>query len=87
VVFALNLVATIPIASFLSKAVDEILERAGDTLGSLIYDIQVRSAKIMLMVSSTKMISNAVQLITSALLLKSRQISVLQTSLIDGVLF
>jgi len=33
------------------------------------------------------MISNAVQLITSALLLKSRQISVLQTSLIDGVLF
>jgi hypothetical protein len=37
VVFAINFVAAIPIALFLSKAVDEILERAGDTLGSLIY--------------------------------------------------
>ncbi|KAL9109685.1 MAG: hypothetical protein Q9227_005723 [Pyrenula ochraceoflavens] len=68
--FIVNFLATIPLVLLVGFGADEIQIRVGITLGSLIS------------VSA----SNIAQFITSVLLLKSRQILVLRTGLIGGIL-
>ncbi|KAH0538980.1 hypothetical protein FGG08_004495 [Glutinoglossum americanum] len=67
--FIVNFFAVFPMSGLLGFASDEIGLRIGDTFGDLL----------------SMTFSNAVQLITSILLLKGRQIAVLQTSLIGGM--
>ena len=69
-VFFVNFAAMIPSIMILTFMVDEVILRFGETVGGLI----------------SMTFSNASQLITSILLLRSRQILVLQTSLVGAIL-
>ncbi|KAF2489821.1 hypothetical protein BU16DRAFT_165087 [Lophium mytilinum] len=69
-IFAINFLAILPSGAILSYAIDELVLRVGDTFGGLL----------------SMTFSNAVQLITSILLLKSRQILILQSSLLGSIL-
>ncbi|MCJ1433707.1 hypothetical protein MMC27_003071 [Xylographa pallens] len=69
-VFTVNFLAIVPSAMILAFAVDDFSLRVGEVLERLI----------------SMTFSNAVQLITSIFLLKTRQITVLQTSLIGVIL-
>ena len=69
-VFALNFVAIMPSIMMVSFAVDEIQLRTGDLIGALL----------------NMSFSNAAQLISSILLLRSRQITVLKTSLLGSII-
>jgi Ca2+:H+ antiporter len=69
-IFFVNFAAMVPSIMIMSLAVDTILMYVGDLLGGLI--------------STT--FSNAAQLITSVLLLRSRQLGVLRTSLVGAIL-
>lgn len=94
-VFAVNFIAIVPLALLLGRAADESILRTGDVVGALI-NTTFRSVISLGYVlkgwcqASSDLVadrfSNAVQLITSILLLKSRQIEVLQTSLIGTIL-
>ncbi|KAI9860339.1 MAG: hypothetical protein M1813_006228 [Trichoglossum hirsutum] len=68
--FSVNFIAVIPSAALLAYAIEELILYLGDKVGGL--------------VSMT--FSNAVQLITSVLLLKSRQIKILRISLLGSIL-
>ncbi|ORX96591.1 hypothetical protein BCR34DRAFT_607578 [Clohesyomyces aquaticus] len=69
-VFSINFVAIIPMASLMGFATEELAIRLGDIYGGLL----------------SMTFSNAVQLITSVLLLKKRQIFVLKMSLLGYIL-
>ena len=69
-VFAINFLAIIPSTMMISLAVDEIGLRTGDLIGALL----------------NMSFSNATQLISSILLLRSRQITVLKTSLLGSII-
>ncbi|KAF7896666.1 uncharacterized protein EAF01_009069 [Botrytis porri] len=68
--FILNFIAIFPSASIVGMAMDEVMLRFGNTVGGLIY----------------MTFGNIVQLVTSILLLKTRQVEILKTSLLGGIL-
>ncbi|TGO57178.1 hypothetical protein BCON_0068g00080 [Botryotinia convoluta] len=68
--FILNFIAIFPSASIVDMAMDEVMLRFGNTVGALIY----------------MTFGNIVQLVTSILLLKTRQVEILKTSLVGGIL-
>ncbi|KAF7959400.1 hypothetical protein EAE96_001020 [Botrytis aclada] len=68
--FVLNFIAIFPSASIVGMAMDEVMLRFGNTVGGLIY----------------MTFGNIVQLVTSILLLKTRQVEILKTSLVGGIL-
>lgn len=68
--FILNFIAIFPSASMVDMAMDEVMLRFGNTVGGLIY----------------MTFGNIVQLVTSILLLKTRQVEILKTSLVGGIL-
>ena len=70
IVFAINFLAIVPSIMMVSLAVDEIGLYTGDLVGALL----------------NMSFSNAPQLISSILLLKSRQITVLKTSLLGSII-
>ncbi|TGO47755.1 hypothetical protein BOTNAR_0507g00020 [Botryotinia narcissicola] len=70
IVFILNFIAIFPSASIVDMAMDEVMLRFGNTVGGLIY----------------MTFGNIVQLVTSNLLLKTRQVEILKTSLVGGIL-
>jgi Ca2+:H+ antiporter len=89
--FALNFLAIFPLNYISGLAMDEVMLRVGDNLGVLIYmtfgfvqsRLEHTSAS---MTNISKFFRNVVQLVTSILLLKTRQIDILKTSLIGGIL-
>ena len=68
--FILNFMAIFPSASIVAMAMDEVMLRFGNTVGGLIY----------------MTFGNVVQLVISILLLKTRQVEILKTSLVGGIL-
>ncbi|KAL9624590.1 MAG: hypothetical protein Q9160_001255 [Pyrenula sp. 1 TL-2023] len=70
IVFTINFVAIFPSSTMLAYALEEVMLRVGETLGGLL----------------SMTFSNAVQLISSILLLKARQIVILQSSLLGSIL-
>ncbi|TGO15638.1 hypothetical protein BTUL_0038g00710 [Botrytis tulipae] len=70
IVFILNFIAIFPSASIVDMAMDEVMLRFGNTVGGLIY----------------MTFGNIVQLVTSILLLRTRQVEILKTSLVGGIL-
>ncbi|KAB8299033.1 hypothetical protein EYC80_001164 [Monilinia laxa] len=68
--FILNFFAIFPSASIVGMAMDEVMLSVGNTVGVLIY----------------MTFGNIVQLVTSILLLKTRQVEILKTSLVGGIL-
>ncbi|RAL66789.1 hypothetical protein DID88_007572 [Monilinia fructigena] len=68
--FILNFFAIFPSASIVDMAMDEVMLSVGNTVGVLIY----------------MTFGNIVQLVTSILLLKARQVEILKTSLVGGIL-
>ncbi|KAJ8067904.1 hypothetical protein OCU04_003489 [Sclerotinia nivalis] len=68
--FILNFFAIFPSASIVGMAMDEVMLHFGNTIGILIY----------------MTFGNIVQLVTSILLLKTRQVEILKTSLVGGIL-
>ncbi|TGO37075.1 hypothetical protein BHYA_0106g00080 [Botrytis hyacinthi] len=68
--FILNFIAIFPSASIVDMAMDEVMLSFGNTVGGLIY----------------MTFGNIVQLVTSILLLKTRQVEILKTSLVGGIL-
>ncbi|EDN93510.1 hypothetical protein SS1G_09377 [Sclerotinia sclerotiorum 1980 UF-70] len=68
--FILNFFAIFPSASIVDMAMDEVMLHFGNTIGVLMY----------------MTFGNIVQLVTSILLLKTRQVEILKTSLVGGIL-
>ncbi|KAF2123242.1 hypothetical protein BDV96DRAFT_639781 [Lophiotrema nucula] len=68
--FSVNFIAILPSAAILGISIEELSLRLGNVYGALL----------------SMTFSNAVQLITSVLLLKSHQITILQTSLLGAIL-
>lgn len=91
--FLLNFVAIIPLSFLADYAVSELIMRIGDSWGGLAY-ITIRSVSALCARVTTKREmqislttpSNTVQIISSIFLLKNKQLQVLQTNLIGGIL-
>ncbi|TEY84057.1 hypothetical protein BOTCAL_0022g00320 [Botryotinia calthae] len=68
--FILNFIAIFPSASIVAMAMDEVMLHFGNIVGGLIY----------------MTFGNVVQLVISILLLNTRQVEILKTSLVGGIL-
>jgi len=84
-IFVINFVAVFPIALVNSKAMDLMIDQIGTVKGGLLYMTFGLDKLPFSTETISNNLSNIVQLITSILLLRSRQIDTLKTSLLGGI--